>query len=286
MRLLGNVAAPPRRRRRAGVDADLGDRDQLRRHGWRRGRQHRDADLAAPSGRQRAADLPARRGPRADPGVLVPLRLGRLRRRRALSATPCSPIPRTTPACAPAGMAIRTAERWLGGRLVGRHGNRPCARDWRGTYRCVVRYDGGRPDGSTGTRTATCACRCRGTSRTQTRGSCRRPPRGPAHRARRVPADDGAHAPLSRGKWGWCPGAGVRRDAGAGRSRRATRPAHRSPNVAMPCSRTGNTKGPTSAIRPGPTAPPATAARTAKATAQIRPAPTPRSAASSHRGVG
>jgi hypothetical protein len=39
-------------------------------------------------------------------------------------------------------MAIRTAERWLGGRLVGRHGNRPCARDWRGTYRCVVRHDG------------------------------------------------------------------------------------------------------------------------------------------------
>ncbi len=41
-----------------------------------------------------------------------------------------------------AGMAIRTAERWLGGRLVGRHGNRPCARDRRGTYRCVVRHDG------------------------------------------------------------------------------------------------------------------------------------------------
>jgi hypothetical protein len=41
-----------------------------------------------------------------------------------------------------AGLAIRTAQRWLRGRLVGTHGHRPCARDRRGTYRCTVRHDG------------------------------------------------------------------------------------------------------------------------------------------------
>ncbi len=41
-----------------------------------------------------------------------------------------------------AGLAMRTAEHWLSGRLVGRHGHRPCARDRRGTYRCTVRHDG------------------------------------------------------------------------------------------------------------------------------------------------
>jgi hypothetical protein len=41
-----------------------------------------------------------------------------------------------------AGMAIRTAERWLRGRLVARHGKRPCAKDRHGTYHCVVRHDG------------------------------------------------------------------------------------------------------------------------------------------------
>ena len=41
-----------------------------------------------------------------------------------------------------AGLAIRTAEHWLKGRLVGRHGHKPCARDSRGTHRCVVRRDG------------------------------------------------------------------------------------------------------------------------------------------------
>ena len=41
----------------------------------------------------------------------------------------------------PAGRALRIAERWLDGRLVtarGRH--RPCARDRRGTYTCLVRH--------------------------------------------------------------------------------------------------------------------------------------------------
>jgi hypothetical protein len=45
-----------------------------------------------------------------------------------------------------AGLALRTAEHWLRGRLVGRlvgrNGHRPCARDRRGTYRCVVRHRG------------------------------------------------------------------------------------------------------------------------------------------------
>ncbi len=54
----------------------------------------------------------------------------------------------------------------------------------------------------------------------------------------------------------------------------------------MPWSRTWKTNGPTSAIRPGPTAPRESAARNANAMAQTSPAPTPRSAASSHRVVG
>jgi hypothetical protein len=41
-----------------------------------------------------------------------------------------------------AGLALRTARHWLRGRLVGRHGHHPCARDRRGTYRCTVRHDG------------------------------------------------------------------------------------------------------------------------------------------------
>jgi len=41
-----------------------------------------------------------------------------------------------------AGLALRTAERWLSGRLVARQGQRPCARDRRGTYHCVVRSRG------------------------------------------------------------------------------------------------------------------------------------------------
>jgi hypothetical protein len=42
-----------------------------------------------------------------------------------------------------AGLAMRTAERWLRGRLVGTHGRRPCARGRRGTYACTVRFRGG-----------------------------------------------------------------------------------------------------------------------------------------------
>jgi hypothetical protein len=41
-----------------------------------------------------------------------------------------------------AGLAVRTVERWLSGRLVARRGHRPCARDRSGTYRCVVRSNG------------------------------------------------------------------------------------------------------------------------------------------------
>ncbi len=43
----------------------------------------------------------------------------------------------------PAGQALTTVERWLQGRLVGTDGRRPCARDARGTYSCIVRYHGG-----------------------------------------------------------------------------------------------------------------------------------------------
>jgi hypothetical protein len=43
----------------------------------------------------------------------------------------------------PAGDALTTVERWLRGRLVGIDGRRPCARDSRGTYTCVVRHRGG-----------------------------------------------------------------------------------------------------------------------------------------------
>jgi hypothetical protein len=43
----------------------------------------------------------------------------------------------------PAGEALTTVARWLRGRLVGIHGRRPCARDARGTYTCIVRHDGG-----------------------------------------------------------------------------------------------------------------------------------------------
>lgn len=41
-----------------------------------------------------------------------------------------------------AGLALRTAEHWLRGRLIGRHGHRPCVPDRRGTYRCIVRHRG------------------------------------------------------------------------------------------------------------------------------------------------
>jgi hypothetical protein len=42
----------------------------------------------------------------------------------------------------PAGAALTTVERWLRGRLVGVGGHRPCARDRRGTYTCIVRQHG------------------------------------------------------------------------------------------------------------------------------------------------
>ncbi len=52
-------------------------------------------------------------------------------------------VPGTPTELTPAGAAVRTAERWLHGRLVARSGQRPCATDRRGTYRCVVRHAGG-----------------------------------------------------------------------------------------------------------------------------------------------
>jgi hypothetical protein len=55
-----------------------------------------------------------------------------------LLATPGSPGEIT-----PAGQAVATAEDWLKGRLVGRHGQAPCHRDAAGTFTCVVRHAGG-----------------------------------------------------------------------------------------------------------------------------------------------
>jgi hypothetical protein len=52
-------------------------------------------------------------------------------------------VPGSPGSVTPAGRALRTGEHWLRGRLLSRHGRRPCARDRRGTYRCVVRYAGG-----------------------------------------------------------------------------------------------------------------------------------------------
>lgn len=40
------------------------------------------------------------------------------------------------------GRALRVAEHWLRGRLVGTDGRRPCARVHHGTYRCTIRYHG------------------------------------------------------------------------------------------------------------------------------------------------
>jgi hypothetical protein len=42
-----------------------------------------------------------------------------------------------------AGRALATAEAWLHGRLVGRHGHRPCAQHRSGLYTCVIRFQGG-----------------------------------------------------------------------------------------------------------------------------------------------
>ena len=42
-----------------------------------------------------------------------------------------------------AGRALATAADWLHGRLIGRHGRRPCAQQRSGLYTCVIRYRGG-----------------------------------------------------------------------------------------------------------------------------------------------
>jgi hypothetical protein len=44
----------------------------------------------------------------------------------------------------PAGRSFNSVQRWLDGRLVRVAGRRPCARDQRGTYTCVVIYPGGK----------------------------------------------------------------------------------------------------------------------------------------------
>jgi hypothetical protein len=43
----------------------------------------------------------------------------------------------------PAGGAVLTAEDWMKGRLVGRHGQPPCHQDAKGTFTCVVKHAGG-----------------------------------------------------------------------------------------------------------------------------------------------
>jgi hypothetical protein len=55
-----------------------------------------------------------------------------------LLATPGAPDQPTA-----AGLALATTKTWLHGRLVGVDGHRPCARDGRGTFTCIVRYSGG-----------------------------------------------------------------------------------------------------------------------------------------------
>jgi hypothetical protein len=43
----------------------------------------------------------------------------------------------------PAGQALATVKAWLRGRLVGQHGQPPCAMNTQGTYQCIVRYSAG-----------------------------------------------------------------------------------------------------------------------------------------------
>jgi hypothetical protein len=43
----------------------------------------------------------------------------------------------------PAGQALATVKAWLRGRLVGQHGQPPCAMNKQGTYQCIVRYSAG-----------------------------------------------------------------------------------------------------------------------------------------------
>ncbi len=99
----------------------VGHRDQLRpdRPGHRC-----HAHLRAPAGRLRHPHLRPRRRARSVADVLVPLRLGRAVacRRGGTSATLSSPSPAPPALLTPAGAAVGTAESWLRGRLVGRHG--------------------------------------------------------------------------------------------------------------------------------------------------------------------
>ena len=86
------------------------------------------------------------------------------------------------------------------------------------------------------------------------------------------------------------------RRASALRPRRAVRRCHQviasppsrppMPNAVTACTSTSNASGPTSRIRPGPTAPPATAARRPNAIPASTPPAQPRSAPSSQRVVG
>jgi len=43
----------------------------------------------------------------------------------------------------PAGDAVVTAQAWMKGRLVGRHGQAPCHQDVKGTFTCLVKHAGG-----------------------------------------------------------------------------------------------------------------------------------------------
>ena len=60
----------------------------------------------------------------------------------------------------PAGDAVATAQRWMKGRLVGRHGQRPCHQDAKGTFPAS---SGTRVASapSCGTRGTASGCRCR-----------------------------------------------------------------------------------------------------------------------------
>ena len=60
---------------------------------------------------------------------------------RTLGNTLLSDPDNSTRVWAP-GRALRIAEHWLRGTLIGTHGRRPCARVHHGTYSCTVRYRG------------------------------------------------------------------------------------------------------------------------------------------------
>ena len=56
----------------------------------------------------------------------------------ARSATRCSPTPTTPRRVTAAGRAYVRVQKWMHGTMQGKPGQRPCAKDSRGTYTCVV----------------------------------------------------------------------------------------------------------------------------------------------------